>query len=74
LGKTRANVCTSRIIHDLKKYCKICDKKYHKEYYQQNKEKLREYCQQNKERIDKWNKEYREQNKERIGRRCKEYR
>ena len=70
---------TFRAINNFGGFCKICTNnnrqknEYHekqKEYYEQNKEKIKEkkkeYYEQNKETIKEKNKEYYEQNKEKI--------
>ena len=46
----------------------------HKEYYQENKERIAEYRRENKERIAAKKKEYHRENKERIASKAKEYR
>jgi hypothetical protein len=48
-------------------------KEYHKEYYEDNKEKIKEYCENNKEKIKEYHKEYCEKNKEKIKEYKKEY-
>lgn len=53
------------------------DKKYMKEYYEKNKErikqKIKEYCEKNKSRIKQKNKEYREKNKEYLQNKWREH-
>ena len=57
--------------------CKACYTAYHREYYQQNKEKVaannREYRQQNKEKVAANQREYRQQNKEKLAANQREY-
>ena len=58
--------------------CKECVRKINKEYYEQNKEKIKRYCELNKEYYKEYHreydKEYREQNKEKLKEYGKEYR
>ena len=58
--------------------CKDCDREYHKEYYQKNKEgiieKKKEYRKNNKEKVAEINRKYHEKNKEDIAERKKKYR
>ena len=56
-------------------YYKQCDscREYHKEYREQNKDKIKEYREQNKDKIKERDKKYRERNKDRIKEYQKEY-
>ena len=54
--------------------CKVCLNIKKKEYYKNNKEKVREYRQNNIEKIKEKKKEYRINNKEKIKEKEKEYR
>ena len=60
----------NRTVEGYVSQCKLCWKKYRKEYYENNKEKTRnenkEYRENNKEKIHIKDKEYRENNKEKI--------
>ena len=57
--------------------CKLCIKEHHKQYHEENKEKLnkhnRQYYQENKEKILKHHKQYKENNKEKIIERNRQY-
>jgi len=48
----------------LKKNCKQCSNLIHRQYYQQNKEKIKEYNKQYREKNPTYNKEYQSNNKE----------
>jgi len=58
----------------LNSWCKKCHKEYRDENKEKIKEKWREYYQNNRERISEYKKEYRKNNKEKIKEYNKEYR
>jgi hypothetical protein len=58
--------------------CRLCSKEYKKEYYENNKDKIKkgkkEYRENNKDKIKEYDKEYKQNNKDKVKEYGKEYR
>ena len=60
--------------YGLKSTCKKCRAEYHKQHYEDNKDKIKQYYEDNKDKIAEQQKQYYENNKDKILERVKQYR